>query len=171
MWKGLQANITFSFLCEICRNVKYSQILINKYNKYFPHVHISFFQIEKNKKWRGDAVVGWMHTDGGVCISQIAVERKNSRNMSLCIRYLHMQAWTEVMWDGPLLRIRLCRFRTANEQQHCRWRKPRETIPASRRSDFRTYGAIRESDCFHHGVKDDVALINQTPHIYPDVGA
>ncbi|TNN73071.1 hypothetical protein EYF80_016741 [Liparis tanakae] len=57
----------------------------------------------------------------------------------------------------------------ANEQQRFRWRKPRETIPASRRSDFRTYGAIRESDCFHV-VKEDVALINQTPHTYPDVG-
>lgn len=54
----------------------------------------------------------------------------------------HMQVRQEVMWDGPLVRIRLCplSLRAANEEHRCRWLRPRMVcVPASTRSDFRTY--------------------------------
>lgn len=48
------------------------------------------------------------HTDVGVFISTSQVKRETSRDMSIWIRYLRMQAWEEVMWDGPVLCIPLC---------------------------------------------------------------
>lgn len=42
-----------------------------------------------------------------VFISTSQVKRETSRDVSLCIRHAHMQAWKEVMWDGPLLCVPL----------------------------------------------------------------
>lgn len=53
-------------------------------------------------------------------------EKQNTRDISLYIRYLRMQVWKEVMWDGPLPSVPLgpVKCSPANEEHRCRWRWP-----------------------------------------------
>lgn len=85
------------------------------------------------------------------------------RRTSLYIRYLHMQVWKEASLS----------VLQASEQpmsSSSRWRWPREArIPASRRSDFRTY---RRRLCFYHiGLKKMRHWSTKKPYIYPDAVA
>lgn len=105
----------------------------------------------------------------GVFAFQVAeVKRKKSRDMSLYIRYLHMQVWKEAMWDGPLPNIPLCpsSSKGANEQHHRCWQWPRVTsIPASSRLDLRTYWRLSwVGMSYYIGLKRMVHWSTETLH-------